>query len=532
MNEDFRKQAPEPLEPLPINIPAAEVNTLSCGLRVVSVEDDRQPLINIRLLFETGDIHDPKGGIGVASAMTSLLNEGTENFSSRQLAEEVDRLGASLSAATASDHSIVKASALSMFSEEILDLLAELVLRPVFPENELDLYKQNTIEGLKYQRSQPDFLADEQVARIVFGDHPYSINSPSPEDVRKLERGQIADFHRRNFVPNNATLVAVGDMGTNELLQRLEEIFSSWEPGDPGQFEFPSPPAREARTLTIVDRPGSSQANIVLSNLAIERNNPDYFPVLVMNQVLGAGASSRLFMNLREEKGYTYGAYSRLYAKRFAGSFEATAEVRTAVTGDSLREFFYEIERVRTEPVPRAELEDAKNFLAGVFPIRIETQGGLVSQIVSKVLYRLPDDYLDTYRENIRRVTADEVLRAAEMYIHPESIAIVIVGDAIEVLKQAAAFSDEVEVFDTEGNPKETSALIEAVEGGDADVHVSQHIDPAMGQRVGHAEGLGFDDVGWVVQGGHGCRNRRNRWWSRMNVPTTTCRLPRSGERR
>ncbi|HUF03045.1 MAG TPA: pitrilysin family protein [Aridibacter sp.] len=485
MNDEYRRQAPEPLTPLPFNLSPAVKRTLSCGMNLVSVHDDRQPLVNFRLILGTGDIHDPEGGTGVASAVASLLNEGTENYASRELAEEVDRLGAALSASSASDHAVVKASALSGFASEVLDLLAELVLRPVFPENELELYKQNAIEGLKYQRSQPDFLADEQVGRVVFGDHPYSINSPTPDDIKSLTREALAEFHAGAYVPNNAVLVAVGAIAPDVLADELEERFRKWNAGELTEKQFPDPPARSERTLTIVDRPGSSQANIVLSNLAIDRRSPDYFPVLVMNQVLGAGASSRLFMNLREEKGYTYGAYSRIYARRFGGSFEATAEVRTAVTGDSLKEFFYELERIRTDAVPEDELRDAKNFLTGVFPIRVETQGGLIGQIAAQQVYGLPDDYLETYADNVRAVTAEEVRRVAEAYIHPDNIAMVVVGDAGDVLKQTSAYTDNVDVFDTEARRKDLDALLAAQDAPDADVAGVWQVDiSAQGQDL------------------------------------------------
>jgi hypothetical protein len=217
-----------------------------------------------------------------------------------------------------------------------------------------------------------------------------------------------------------------------------------------------------------VDRPGSAQANIVLSNLAFERNHPDYFAALVMNQILGAGASSRVFMNLREEKGYTYGAYTRLDAKRRAGDFEATAEVRTQVTGDSLKEFFYELERIRDDRVTDAELADAKNFLTGVFPIRAETQEGLTNLIVNQQLYDLPDDYLQTYRSNVEAITAEEVQNVAQKYIRPDEVAIVIVGDAAEVIRQAKSYCDNIEVFDTEGHKMDISSFEQESEAEDA----------------------------------------------------------------
>jgi predicted Zn-dependent peptidase len=171
-----------------------------------------------------------------------------------------------------------------------------------------------------------------------------------------------------------------------------------------------------------------------------------------MNQVLGAGASSRVFMNLREEKGYTYGAYTRLNTKRLGGDFEATAEVRTAVTGDSLKEFFFELDRIRDEKVAEAELSDAKNFLTGVFPIRAETQEGLTNLIVNQLLFELPEDYLQTYRSNIEKVTVEDVQRVAQEYVRPNEMAIVIVGDAKEIISQVDNYADNIEVLDTEGN--------------------------------------------------------------------------------
>ena len=455
MNEDFRKSAPEPLEAVQFNLPKPFETELSNGLKVVIIEDDRHPLISFRLAFRTGDIEDADGEIGVTSAMTAILTEGTERLNSREIAEEIERLGASLSANAGMDNSIVSASTLSNYKSEVIGLLAELVLTPTFPQDELDLYKQNSIEGIKFQRSQPDFLADEQVAGIMYGSHPYGIHSSTAEDLTKLTREQLIAAHKRIFIPNNATLFVVGDVDSSELVKEIESLFGGWERGEITNSEFPELPVRTKRSLTIVDRPGSTQSNIVLANLGITRKHPDYFPVLVMNQILGAGASSRLFMNLREEKGYTYGAYSRTYSKRLAGTFEATSEVRTAVTGDSLKEFFFELERIRDEQASEEELSDAKNFLTGVFPIRAETQTGLTGLIVAQKLYDLPEDYLDTYRENVDAITLEDVQMAANKYISPDKIAMVIVGDAEEVLPQVETYTEDIEVFDTEGNAKD-----------------------------------------------------------------------------
>ncbi len=485
MTEDFRKTAPAPLQAVPFNVPKPFKYELKNGLKIFIVEDKRFPLINFRLAFQKGDINDPENGIGVTSAMASMLNEGTEKHTSKQLAEKVERLGASLSVSAGSDNTIVKANTLSIYKSEILRLIAELVLTPTFPENELELYKQNAIEGLKYQRSQPDFLADEQVSRLIYGSHPYGINSPTKDDIKRLTREQLVDQHNKLFIPNNAMLIVIGDVESESLVSEIEENLGNWEQGEIDTPEFSNFPSLDKRTLTIVDRPGSTQSNIVLANQAINRNHPDYFPAIVMNQILGAGASSRLFMNLREEKGYTYGAYSRIYSKRLGGSFEATSEVRTSVTDDSLKEFFYELNRIRDEKASDEELQDAKNYLTGVFPIRAETQTGLTNLIVSQLLYDLPENYLETYRDKINDVTLDQIQNVANKYVLPEKLAMVIVGDAEEVLTQAKSYSGDIEIFDTENNQQDLSKYVvdETVETADVSGDWKLSIE-AMGQTL------------------------------------------------
>ncbi len=457
MNEDFRKSAPAPLAPVAFNIPQPFETTLANGLKLVIFEDKKLPLVSFRLIFRAGDIHEGADAVGLNSAVASLLSEGTESYSSKQLAEEIERLGASLSASSGSDNTSLSASSLTLYASDILRLMAEMILKPTFPEEELDLYRRNTIEHLKMQRSEAGFLADEQVSRIIFGKHPYSKVSPTAEDVEKISREKLIEHQARTFIPNNAVFIIVGDVDKDELIAEIEDKLGEWESGEVSGFAFDSMPRRAEKTLTIVDRKGSAQSNIVLANPAIERNHEDYFRALLMNQILGAGASSRIFMNLREEKGYTYGAYSKFDLRRLAGAFEATAEVRTSVTGDSLKEFFYELNRIRDEKVSEEELQDAKNFLAGVFPIRAETQEGLTSLIVQQKIYDLPADYLETYRDKINEITVEDVAAAANKYVQPEQMAIVIVGDAEDILPQAKDYAGRVEIFDTDGNLQDIS---------------------------------------------------------------------------
>ncbi|HKE56786.1 MAG TPA: pitrilysin family protein, partial [Pyrinomonadaceae bacterium] len=366
--------------------------------------------------------------------------------------------------------------------DNILGLMAEVVLQPSFPENEVELAKQNTKESLRQQRAQPSFLATEMVSRIMFGDHPYSVIAPTPESIDLSKRNDFVTFHRANIVPNNAVLVVVGDVSLDAELKRCEALFSSWQRGADLAGNFPAPPIRSKRSVYLIDRHGSAQSNIVIANRGITRTSPDYFAMLLMHTVLGATASSRLFMNLREEKGYTYGAYSNLDARRTAGTFRATAEVRTPVTGDSLKEFFYELKRIGNESVSQKEIADAKSYLTGVFPIRLETQEGLIDQLVQIKMLGLPDNYLQTYRDQIQAVTIADIQRVAQKYVRPDEAAMIVVGDGVAVLEQIKPYCEDIEIYSTTGKRKS------AVGGNGQVVDVvgswELHIETPLGQSI------------------------------------------------
>jgi zinc protease len=452
--EAFRRQMPPPLAHRPLHLPEHLETTLSNGLGLVVVEDKRLPLISFRLAFRSGDANDPEPQPGLSDMMSSLLTEGTTTRTSRQIAEEVERFGATLAVGSSSDFTTVAASSLSIYADEILDLIADVALHPSFPQNEVDLARENTKQLLIQQRAQPTFLASERLSKVMFGKHPYSRLSPTPEMLDALTREDLVEYHQSSYIPNHAVFMVVGDVDRDSMLARIEQLFGGWKPGVLPDLNLPALPERQARSVYVVDRPGSAQSNIVIANKGITRTSPDYFPMLLMHTILGANASSRLFMNLREEKGYTYGAYSNLDARRLAGTFRATAEVRTPVTGASMHEFFYELGRIRDEAVSAEELKNAKSYLAGVFPIRIETQDGLIDQLVSVRMYDLPSDYLETYREQVNAVTAEDIQRVAQAYVTPARAAIVIVGDAAEINEQVKPYADTIELYDTDGKPK------------------------------------------------------------------------------
>lgn len=452
--ETFRREMPPPLAPRPLNLPESFETTLANGLTLVLIEDKRLPLINFRLAFRSGDANDPAELPGLSDMMSHLLTEGTTTRTSRQIAEQIERLGATLSVGSSSDFTTVAASGLSVYANEILELVADVTLHATFPQNEVDLARENTQQMLIQQRAQPTFLASERMAQVMFGAHPYSRISPTSEMLDALTRDDLLSFRDAAFLPNNAVMMVVGDFEHDSIIAGIEQLFSEWKSADVLKPAFATPPDRNGRTAYVIDRPGSAQSNIVIANHGITRISPDYFPLLLMHTILGANASSRLFMNLREEKGYTYGAYSNLDARRLAGTFRATAEVRTAVTGASLREFFYELNRVRDEAVADHEIANAKSYLTGVFPIRIETQDGLIDQLVSIKMFDLPDDFLKTYRDQVNAITTEDIQRVAQTYVQPDRAALVIVGDAAEITEQVKPYSERIEFYDTEGKKK------------------------------------------------------------------------------
>ncbi len=500
-----RQHPPAPLPARPIKLPSATETTLANGLGLVIVEDSKLPLVSYRLAFRSGDAADPADLPGLTDMMAGLLSEGTESRTSRQIAEEVARIGASLTAGANSDYTTVAASSLADFSDQILELMADVTLHPSFPENEVELTRQNTIESLKQQRAQPSFLATEMVSRVMYGHHPYSVVAPTPESINATSRERLIEFHRSRLVPNNAVLILVGDLKTGPTLKKIEELFGKWDPRSISAEEFPEPPQRQQRSAYIVDRPGSAQSNIVIANLGITRTSPDYFPMLLMHTVLGANASSRLFMNLREEKGYTYGAYSNLDARRSAGTFRATAEVRTPVTGDSLKEFFYELTRIRNERVSEREMNDAKSYLTGVFPIRLETQEGLIDQLVQIKMFGLPADYLQTYRDRVQAVTLGQVQEVAERYIRPDKAAIVIVGDGRQIVEQVEPYAGtEIEFYNTAGKRKErpstTPSSLSAILPKDLEGRWRLDIETPLGQNIPASLTLRVTDLGITGQ--------------------------------
>jgi zinc protease len=425
---------PPQTPPIPsYKLPPVYETKLPNGLGLVLVEDARFPIVTVRLNLRAGSKFDPKDRPGLAEAVASLLNEGTKTRTSRQISEETDSMGGSLNGAAGADSLTVSGSAVSESLSRLLTLLADVTLNATFPQEEVDLYKQNRIQNLRAERADPAFLATERLSETIYGSSPYAHVAPTVESIGKLDPKVLAGFRDTFLVPNNATLLLIGRLPARaELLKTATQLFGSWQQKQLPPAPDMTPPAPR-RQIVLVDRPGSAQADIHVGRVAPTRLSPDYFPLMVGNSVLGSGANSRMFRNIREKEGFAYDAHTEYVTKRDAADLAAVTQVRNEVIEPALRAVFTELENMANAPVPADELTNTKNFLAGIYLLRLETQDGLATQLNTIQTLGLPNNYLETYTTRVRSVEPGQIQDAAKKYIAPEQDAVVIVGDASKI---------------------------------------------------------------------------------------------------
>lgn len=455
----IKGRAPISKEVLKVKLPKAYETKLSNGLQVIVLEQHKLPTFAMQMVVLSGGLADPPDHPGAAQYTASLLREGTRTRDSKQIAEQADLLGATLStnATLSSLTSTISASGLTDNFDQVMELFADVILNPTFPADEFNKLKTRSLAQLRFQRSDPSFLAQEMFARVMYGVHPAARVSLTADETQKLTPDILQRFHAALYKPNNAIFAIVGDVKPAEIVAKIEKTFGSWARGDVPQITIPKVSDTGPAKIYLVNRDSSVQTNLILGNLVIERTDPDYYAIDVMNQVIGGGASARLFLNLREDKGYTYGAYSRFTALKYRGTFRANTEVRTEVTKGSMDELMYEIRRIRDEKVPQEEFDRAKRTIIGGFALQLESPQALLNNIVTQKLYGLPADYWDTYTQKIAAVTPEDVQRVAKKYLDLSRLQIVAVGDAgkiTDVLRQYGT----VEIYDTEGKLVKSSS--------------------------------------------------------------------------
>jgi zinc protease len=448
-------KAPVSSEVLRVNLPKPVEATLDNGLDVMILEDHRVPIVSANLtVIGAGGVFDPANTPGLALATATMLREGTKTRSSKQVAEEVARLGATLNAGSgfSTDQAGIGASGLSDNLDAWFPLMVEVLTTPSFPAEELDKLKQRLKVQLKTQRAQPAFLVNERYSKAIFGSHPGSVVSFTAESIDALTPERLAQWHKERWVPQNAILAIAGDVKASELVPRLNKWLAGWTKTTLKAQAPPRPTPVSGRKIYLVDRPSSVQTTVSMGNIAIDRADPDYIPLTIMNRVVGGGSSARLFLNLREEKGYTYGVYSNLSAGRYPGPWTAGGDMRTDVTDGAMTEFLREIQRIRDEKVPAAELEDAKRSEVARFALTLEQPTAILGNAITRKIYGFPADYWDTYAAKVMAVTPDDVQRVARKYVNPDALQVAAVGDASKIRTVLQKYGP-VEVYDTEGRP-------------------------------------------------------------------------------
>jgi zinc protease len=438
------ERPPRPLQARAVNFPPYQVRTLPNGMQVIVVPHDEQPAVSMRLLIRAGAVHDLPGKPGVANLAASLLDQGTTSKTAQEIADHIDFIGGALGVGSGADVSFVNVVVMKDSFEIGMDLMADVVRNPSFAPAEIERQKQQVISSLQVSREDPDYIANVLFDRLVYGFHPYGVpSSGTPESLAVITREDLQSYHRRYFVPNNMILGIVGDVTTDAAFAAAERVFGGWDKGEVAPLKTGEPPP-PTRRIVIVDKPDSVQTEIRVGQLAIPRKHDDYLAWDLAVKILGGEGANRLHRVLRSERGLTYGAAADTEARKQAGDFVAETDTRTETTGEALRLMVDEISRLQRERVFERELSDAQAYLAGSFPLTIETPNDIATQVLNVVFYELPVSDIGTFRERVQRVTPDDIQRVARQYVRPDRLAIVLVGNASAFVPQLrqVGFSD------------------------------------------------------------------------------------------
>ena len=435
---------------------------LSNGLEVLIAERHDLPIVGMNLVVKGGATTVAAGKEGLASLAASLMTEGTTSRDAIQLAKDLAELGASVDASGGLESSSLSLTTLTRHLPKALGIFTDVLLHPTFPDKELERLRIQRLAGLLRQKDSPPAIAGIVFPKLVFGaEHPYGrVPTGTPESVKGLTRDDVVAYHKDLFIPNNSALIVVGDVTPDAIVPVLEAALKDWKPGSPVSRNLPEAPAAKPVTVYLVDKPGAAQSILSVGQVGVARNTPDYFPLVIMNSILGGQFSSRINLNLREAKGYTYGARSSFDFRLAPGPFEAGGSVKTEVTAPALVELVKEIVDIAgPRTVTNAELAFAKDRAIKGFPGQFETINGVRATLAALVLYDLPADYFTTYRDRVDAVSKADVDRVAAKYLDPERLTILVVGDRskIEASIRELPFAKVVNILDVEGNPVTTA---------------------------------------------------------------------------
>jgi len=447
-----QKTPPPPGTARPLNLPKITEKKLANGLTVVLAPLANVPKISSILTFRSATTStDRAAHPGIAQIAAAVVNEGTDTRTSKQIKEELRSIGGTLSMGSDTDSTTMSASSLSEFSTRLFDLMSDVAQHPSFPETEVKLAQENTIQQIRAGRANPSFLVNERFQKAIFGNHPYSFVVPDEKSISALTRNDLRAFVTKYYIPNAAHLIVVGDIDVDKTFAEIEKAFGGWKSGAVPPEENPPVPARDKRQIYFVNRPGSIQSAIYLGNVSIPRKDKDYFAIRTADTIYGGSFYSRLTRNIRETRGYTYSPFSQSDTRAKTGAFLTGAFVRNEVTGPTLLEILYELDRMRVLPVSDEELSAAKEFSTGNFSVELASQFGLAGRINTVYTFDLDKNFINDFRPKVEALTTADIQKAAAKYFDTYRAAIVIVGDWEKVKDQVTPFG-EVTIYDVEGN--------------------------------------------------------------------------------
>ncbi|MEX2272371.1 MAG: pitrilysin family protein [Vicinamibacterales bacterium] len=449
----IKGRAPVSKEMLRVKLPAPAEADLANGAHLMVLEDRRAPQVTVQIYIPgAGGYFDPPGKAGQATMTAAQMREGTKRWTTMQLNEELERMSANVSVAAgiSGTEAVVSVSALVEHLERAMDIAADVLLNPTFPQEEFDRYKQRTRAGLRQQRANPGFLLAEAASKVMYGDHPAARVSVTEASLDTITRDDLVAFHKATYVPDHAAIAVAGDISMAAARTLIDAKLAAWTRAGTPVPETVDPAMPGPSKVHFVARPDSVQTNLMVMAPAISRTNRDYDALDVMNKIIGGGPTGRLFIHLREEKGYTYGAYSNVNAGLYRGHWSASTSVRTEVTDPALRDLMWEVTRIRTETVPAEELDAAKRALVAAYALSLESPQAIMGLHLTRWRYKLPADYWDTQPQRIMAVTAAQVQAAATQYLDPSKLQIIAVGDATKVADVLGKHGFLVQ-YDTEG---------------------------------------------------------------------------------
>ncbi|MBI1807569.1 MAG: insulinase family protein [Ignavibacteria bacterium] len=451
-----RTKRPMPKPAPKVALPDIQKTTLKNGLKVWLVEHHELPTVAFNLVVQAGSDHDPITQPGIASMTADVIDEGTKTRDALKISEEIESIGATFSTGSSWDGSFITMGTLTKHIDKALSVFTDVLTHPTFPEKDFERLRKQRLTTLLQQRDQPPVIANNAYSHILYGsNHPYG-NNPSGTEfaLKAMTTADLVKFYETYYRPNNATLIIVGDVKLNDITAKIEAALADWKQANVPTLSLPEPSPVEKMQVYLIDKSGAPQSEVRIGYPALARSTPDYFPVVVMNRMLGGQFTSRINLNLRERHGYTYGARSGFSFQKGPGPFTAQGGIVTEKTDSALHEFLSEIDLMREKGMSADELEYVKKGLIGNFALTFETPAQIAGALQNIVLYGLPENYYQQYLQNIDAVSLGDVDRVAKKYLDTSKMAIVIVGDLAKIKESVSGMKlGPVALCDVDGKP-------------------------------------------------------------------------------